>query len=173
MAVPAEKLEFKKPEFVKRSDVIWDMLPGFKSGMRVPARIIATRKLIDAMDEQVAFETRAVLAPRRARLSRLALLVPALALVATAWAGLSGRSEQDSRAGQTAAAASRPTSLSGIRSSSSTPAPITRFTTISVASRRCPICSPGSNDTSPRNRHEAARPDRSIRARWRRMARQG
>ena len=46
------------------------------------------------MDEQARFETRAVLAPKRTRRSRLALLVPALALVATAWAGLSGRSEQ-------------------------------------------------------------------------------
>jgi tRNA-splicing ligase RtcB len=53
MAVPAEKLEIKKPELIKRSDVIWDLPPSFKHGMRVPARIIATRKLIDAMDEQV------------------------------------------------------------------------------------------------------------------------
>lgn len=42
------------------------------------------------MEEQASFETRAVLAPRRARLSRLALLVPAAALVAIAWAALSG-----------------------------------------------------------------------------------
>ncbi len=42
------------------------------------------------MDEQATFETRAVLAPRRARLSRLALLLPVVALVATTWAGLSG-----------------------------------------------------------------------------------
>lgn len=53
MAVPAEKLEFKRPEFTKISDVIWDLPASFKHGMRVPARIIATRKLIDAMDEQV------------------------------------------------------------------------------------------------------------------------
>ena len=46
------------------------------------------------MDEQATFETRAVLAPKRSRRNRVALLVPALALVATAWAGLSGRSEQ-------------------------------------------------------------------------------
>jgi hypothetical protein len=42
------------------------------------------------MDEQAAFETRAVLAPRRGRLSRLALVVPAIALAATAWARLGG-----------------------------------------------------------------------------------
>ena len=47
------------------------------------------------MDEQARFETSAVLPPRRARLTRLALLLPALAFVATAWAGLSGaRPEQ-------------------------------------------------------------------------------
>ena len=53
MGVPAEKMEFRRPEFVKISDVIWDMPTSFKHGMRVPARIIATRKLIDAMDDQV------------------------------------------------------------------------------------------------------------------------
>lgn len=42
------------------------------------------------MDEQTSFEARAVLAPRRARLARLALLLPVVALVATAWAGFSG-----------------------------------------------------------------------------------
>ena len=42
------------------------------------------------VDEQAGFETRAVLAPRRARRNRLAIIVPALALVAVAWAGLSG-----------------------------------------------------------------------------------
>jgi hypothetical protein len=47
------------------------------------------------MEEQASFEARAVLAPRRARLSRLALLVPVVALVAIAWAGISGnRSDQ-------------------------------------------------------------------------------
>jgi len=59
------------------------------------------------MDEQAAFETRAVLAPKRARLSRLALLVPVLALAATAWAGFSGRSAEDA-AGPDAAAVAGP-----------------------------------------------------------------
>ena len=42
------------------------------------------------MDEQARFETRAVLAPRRPRLARLALLLPVAALVAIAWVGVSG-----------------------------------------------------------------------------------
>ena len=47
------------------------------------------------MEEQASFEARAVLAPRRARLTRLALLLPVVALVAIAWAGVSGpRSDQ-------------------------------------------------------------------------------
>jgi RNA-splicing ligase RtcB len=47
------ELQFKKPEFAQISDVVWDISPGFKQGMRVPARIVATKKLIDAMDLQV------------------------------------------------------------------------------------------------------------------------
>jgi hypothetical protein len=42
------------------------------------------------MDELAEVETRAVLAPKRARSSRLAMLVPAVALIVIAWAGLSG-----------------------------------------------------------------------------------
>jgi hypothetical protein len=42
------------------------------------------------MSEQAAFETRAVLEHGRSRTSRLAQLVPVIALAATAWAGLSG-----------------------------------------------------------------------------------
>ena len=53
MSVPARKMAFLKPEFTKISDVIWDLPLAFKQGMRVPARIIATKKLIDAMDLQV------------------------------------------------------------------------------------------------------------------------
>jgi hypothetical protein len=44
------------------------------------------------MDEQASFETRAVLPPRRSLMSRLALLVPVVAFVAIAGAGLSGPS---------------------------------------------------------------------------------
>jgi hypothetical protein len=60
------------------------------------------------MDEQAAFETRSVLPPRHSALSRLALLLPALALVATAWLGLSGRSGQDAGASPNAAAVAEP-----------------------------------------------------------------
>lgn len=42
------------------------------------------------MDEHASFEARPVLAPRRARGSRLALLVPVVALLAIAWAGFNG-----------------------------------------------------------------------------------
>ncbi|HEY4228325.1 MAG TPA: hypothetical protein VGM49_08290 [Candidatus Limnocylindrales bacterium] len=42
------------------------------------------------MDEHASFEARAVLAPRRARLARLAPLLLAVALVAIGWAGLAG-----------------------------------------------------------------------------------
>jgi hypothetical protein len=42
------------------------------------------------MEERASFEPRTVLGPRRGRLARLALLLPAVALVAIVWAGLSG-----------------------------------------------------------------------------------
>ena len=42
------------------------------------------------MDEETTFEARAVLAPRRARLTRVALLVPVVVLVAIVGAGVSG-----------------------------------------------------------------------------------
>ncbi len=53
MSVPAQKMALPKPEFTKISDVIWDLPTAHKQGMRVPARVIATKKLIDAMDLQV------------------------------------------------------------------------------------------------------------------------
>jgi tRNA-splicing ligase RtcB len=53
MGVPAEKGTFKKPEFRKVSDAVWDMQRSFKQGMRVPARIVATEKILNAMDLQV------------------------------------------------------------------------------------------------------------------------
>ncbi|MBU5537507.1 MAG: RtcB family protein [Candidatus Aenigmatarchaeota archaeon] len=45
--------QFRKPEFKKISDVIWEIPTTFKQGMKVPARIYATKKLIDQMDLQV------------------------------------------------------------------------------------------------------------------------
>jgi hypothetical protein len=73
------------------------------------------------MDEEATFETRAVLAPRRARTVRLALLVPVVALVAVAWAGLSGAPSD-----RTTAVIPDPTSLDaeGLPSTGTTP-PVT------------------------------------------------
>ncbi|MBI4894677.1 MAG: RtcB family protein [Candidatus Aenigmarchaeota archaeon] len=45
--------DFKKPDFEKVSDVVWDIPTSFKAGMRVPGRIIATKNIIDQMDLQV------------------------------------------------------------------------------------------------------------------------
>ncbi|MEM3030799.1 MAG: intein-containing RctB family protein [Candidatus Micrarchaeia archaeon] len=45
--------EFRKPELRKVSDVEWEIGSDFKPGMRVPARVIATQKLINEMDLQV------------------------------------------------------------------------------------------------------------------------
>lgn len=51
--MPFEETQFKNPEFIKISDVVWDIPTSFKQGMRVPARMVATKKLIDAMELQV------------------------------------------------------------------------------------------------------------------------
>jgi tRNA-splicing ligase RtcB len=37
----------------KISDTVWELPPSYKHGMRVPARIIATEKLVREMDEAV------------------------------------------------------------------------------------------------------------------------
>jgi hypothetical protein len=37
----------------KISETVWELLPSYKAGMRVPARIIATEKLVREMDEAV------------------------------------------------------------------------------------------------------------------------
>ena len=37
----------------KISDTVWELPPSYKEGMRVPARIIATEKLVREMDEAV------------------------------------------------------------------------------------------------------------------------
>ncbi len=39
--------------FKQISDVVWEIPPSFKQGMQVPARVYATRKLLDAMDRGV------------------------------------------------------------------------------------------------------------------------
>ena len=43
----------KKPTFTKVSDCVWEIPTSFKQGMRVPARVYATKKLLDDMDLQV------------------------------------------------------------------------------------------------------------------------
>jgi tRNA-splicing ligase RtcB len=43
----------KKPEFKKISDYVWEIPMSYKSEMRVPARIYASKKLLDGMDLQV------------------------------------------------------------------------------------------------------------------------
>ncbi len=51
-------MEFKKPEFKKITDYIWEMSKDYKPGMRVPVRVYASKKLLDEMDlhvyEQIA-----------------------------------------------------------------------------------------------------------------------
>lgn len=43
----------KKPDFKKINDTTWEIPKTYKEGMRVPARIISTKKLLDGMDLQV------------------------------------------------------------------------------------------------------------------------
>lgn len=40
-------------DFKKISDTVWELPPGYKEGMRVPARIYATQKLLEEMDAGV------------------------------------------------------------------------------------------------------------------------
>lgn len=44
---------FKKPPLKKITDVVWEIPEKFKPGMKVPARIYATEKLVNDMDLQV------------------------------------------------------------------------------------------------------------------------
>lgn len=45
--------DFKKPDFKKISDYIWEIDPSFKPGMLVPARIYASKQVLDQMDLHV------------------------------------------------------------------------------------------------------------------------
>lgn len=47
------RAKFAKPPLKKISDVCWEVEPKFKSGMRVPARVYATKRLLDEMDAGV------------------------------------------------------------------------------------------------------------------------
>ncbi len=42
-----------RPEFKKITDTIWEIDPSFKAGMLVPARVIATKQLLDSMEDIV------------------------------------------------------------------------------------------------------------------------
>lgn len=44
------KDNLKKPNLKKISDVVWEIDPSYKKGMKVPAMIYATNKLINNMD---------------------------------------------------------------------------------------------------------------------------
>src|SRR3989338_3248001 len=46
-------MDFKKPSLKKVSDTEWEIPPTFKPGMRVPVRIIGTKKIVEEMDLQV------------------------------------------------------------------------------------------------------------------------
>lgn len=48
-----QKKDLKKPEFQKVSDYVWDIPTSFKKGMQVPARIFASKPLLDKMDLMV------------------------------------------------------------------------------------------------------------------------
>jgi tRNA-splicing ligase RtcB len=45
--------DIKKPNFKKISDYIWEIGTDYKTGMRVPARIYASKALLDGMDMHV------------------------------------------------------------------------------------------------------------------------
>ena len=48
------ELNFERPKDIKRiSDVVWEIPTSFKKGMLVPARIYATKKLLNEMDDGV------------------------------------------------------------------------------------------------------------------------
>jgi len=51
--MPFGPVNISKPNFKKISDFVWEVPQDFKKGMRVPARVFASRKLLDEMDLQV------------------------------------------------------------------------------------------------------------------------
>jgi tRNA-splicing ligase RtcB len=46
-------MDFKKPNFTKVSDYIWEIGKDYKEGMRVPARIYASESVLKQMDAHV------------------------------------------------------------------------------------------------------------------------
>lgn len=51
--MPFQKQDYKRPEFRKVSDVVWEIPTSFKSGMKVPVRIYSTQKILNGMDLEV------------------------------------------------------------------------------------------------------------------------
>lgn len=51
--VMEDRFGFRKPEFTKITDYIWEIGTDYKQGMRVPARIYASKALLDGMDMHV------------------------------------------------------------------------------------------------------------------------
>lgn len=45
--------DLKRPTFQKQTDWTWDIPTSFKKGMKVPARIFASKPLLDKMDLNV------------------------------------------------------------------------------------------------------------------------
>ena len=43
----------ERPDFKQVSDTVWEIDKKFKKGMRVPARVIASIKLLDQMEDGV------------------------------------------------------------------------------------------------------------------------
>lgn len=48
-----QRREYVKPEFSKLNEYVWDISSTFKKGMRVPARIFASKPILDQMDLMV------------------------------------------------------------------------------------------------------------------------
>lgn len=46
-------MEIRKPQLKKISETEWEIPQNFKRGMRVPAKIIGTKRIVDEMDLQV------------------------------------------------------------------------------------------------------------------------
>ena len=47
--MPFGNMQFKKPEFKKISDVVWEIPTSFKQGMRVPVKVYSTRIILAEM----------------------------------------------------------------------------------------------------------------------------
>jgi hypothetical protein len=100
------------------------------------------------MDEQAAFEPRAVLAPSRARRSRLVLLVPAIALMSVALAGFIGQRTTETTAVVSSTAAPSGPAATGAPGPAVVPtqAPQRPATALGLAVHRLDDVRPGVHD---------------------------